>query len=349
MSEKPPDSSKPPSPLTSSFALLPMLARRRDGALRAVRRYFSSASFVEIEAPILVRAASTETNIDPLTTTMRLKDDEAPQRRYLHTSPEMALKRVISAGVARVFSITKVFRDAERSTRHLPEFTLAEWYRAGGTLGELAEDVRHLLFAIASATKSDEDTLQCLLDPFPEFTVAKLFELHVNVDLDAVLDAQAAGDPHALVKQMIAAGHAVRPTASFEDAFFHAMVALIEPNIGNNRPVVVTRWPASQAVFARLFDDDPRYAQRAEIYWRGLELTNGFDEVTDPAEQRRRMEADNAARVALGKEPIPLDEVFLSSLKHMVPTAWIALGFDRALMALWREDEIDDVVVLGFR
>lgn len=349
MSDHTLDSGKPPSPLTSSFAILPMLARRRDNALRAVRRYFSSASFVEIEAPILVPAASTEPHIDPLHVEVKLDDNQTTETRFLHTSPEMALKRVISTGVARVFSISKVFRDAEHGPLHLPEFTLAEWYRAGGTLHELSEDVRHLLFAIASATKADEETLQCLLDPFEELPIPSLFTRYLGVDLDAAIDETDQGNPHALAARMISAGHAVKADASFEECFVHAMVAKIEPNIGQDRPVVVTRWPASQSVFARLFDDDVRYAQRAEIYWRGLELSNGYDEVTDPAEQRRRMERDNAERRRLGKPEIPLDEKFLRSVKHMVPTSGIALGFDRALMALWREEKINDVVVVGFR
>ncbi len=317
--------------------------------MRALREGFASKGFVEIEAPILVTAPSTEAHIDPLSTQVRLQAEGSATTRYLHTSPELALKRVVAAGIPRVFSVLKVFRDGERTDLHLPEFTLAEWYRTGGSLSELIEDVRTLLFAMATATDVDAATFDALMNPIVEHTLSELWLEHLEVDLDAALDEERDGDVYALSRRMREAGHAVVDETAFEDAFFHGMVSRIEPAIGIDAPVAVTRWPAKLAAFSRLFDDDDRFAQRFEIYWRGLELANAFDELTDPVEQRARMDSDNAARTALGKHALPIDELFLEDLAQMPPTVGIALGLERALMALWRAPKIDDVVVVPFR
>jgi lysyl-tRNA synthetase class 2 len=146
-----------------------------------------------------------------------------------------------------------------------------------------------------------------------------------------------------------AAGHALREGADFEDAFFHVMTARAEPAIGRERPVVVARWPRQMAMLARLCDDDVRFAERFELYAGGLELANAYLELTDPNEQRARFEADNLARVALNKAPLPIDELFLRDLATMPAAAGIALGFDRLLMLLTDAKTIDEVVVVQWR
>jgi len=320
--------------------------RRRHDARAAVRAFFGARGFLELDPPQLVVAPTTEPHIDPLAIALRPRDDAPAAPRYLHTSPELALKRALAHGVERCFALSHVFRDGERGPLHLPEFTLLEWYRAREGTDALVADCEQLLAAAASAVGGDPAAFPA---PFARASVSELLAAHADVDLDAALDEMNGGDADALPRRARAAGHALREGADFEDAFFHLMGTRVEPAIGRERPVVVTRWPRQMAMLARLCDDDDRYAERFELYAGGLELANAYLELTDPAEQRRRFEADNDARRALGKAPLPLDEVFLADLAHMPPAAGIALGFDRLLMLVTGEREIDAVLDVPFR
>jgi len=321
--------------------------RRRDAALAALRAFFRGRGFLEVDTPMLVPGPGLEPHIDPLEVMVRTSLDGAPTKRWLHTSPELALKRVMAEGAERVFQVARVFRDGERTLRHLPEFTMVEWYRAREGLSALVEDVRLLLVDIASALEHEPPV--DLDAPLVRASVAELFASHADVDLDAALAEMAAGDALALVRRVKDAGHHLRPGADFEDAFFHVMTTRVEPALDPSRPIVVERWPRQMAVLARLCDDDPRYANRFEIYAGGLELCNAFDELTDPDEQRARFCDDNRARRALGKPELPLDEDFLAALSHMPRTAGIALGFDRVLMLLLGASSIDEVCGLPWR
>jgi lysyl-tRNA synthetase class 2 len=318
----------------------------RDAALRAVREFFHARDFVEIDAPQLIVAPTTEPHIDPLHTQVTPGVDEPPVRRFLHTSPEIVLKRALAHGVERCFCLSHVFRDGERTAQHLPEFTLLEWYRAGEDSESLIADCEALLAQVSSSVAPQRPAPQA---PFDRARVAALFTEHAGVDLPAALDEMAAGDDGALVRRVRAAGHALREGADFEDAFFHVMTARVEPAIGRERPIVVERWPRQMAMLSRLCDDDPRFAERFELYAGGLELANAYLELTDPVEQRARFEADNAARRALGKEPLPVDELFLRELEDMPAAAGIALGFDRLLMLVTGATRIDDVIVAPWR
>jgi elongation factor P--(R)-beta-lysine ligase len=342
-----------------TFPSLAARVERRHRALRLVRRYLDEGGFLEVDAPMLVPTTTPEPHIDPLCVQVRAGLERAgleraAQRRYLHTSPELALKRLLAEGLPKIYCLAHVFRDGERGERHLPEFFLLEWYRAGARLEELVEDCRRLLGGLAreltgsSVVPGPAGPLDLGAEPEVR-TVAELFEEHAGVDLRAALERMREGDAMALVAAARAAGHKLREGADFEDAFFHVMVARVEPRIGLERPCVVRRWPAQMAVLARRSDDDPLFAERFELYAGGLELANAFDELTDPGEQRARFLEDNAARVALGKEPLPLDELFLSALERMPPSVGIALGFDRALMLALSAARIDEVVPLPFR
>ena len=321
---------------------------RRDCALRATRGFFFERGFVEADTPQLVPAPGTEPHIDPLSTSVRLTlTPSMPQARWLITSPELALKRVVAAGVPRVFQLVHVFRDGERSPRHLPEFTMVEWYRGPGTLDEIWNDTQGLIRAVAAVigNRSGID-----VDAAAEsMSVSEAFARCAQVDLPLALDEMKAGDPLALPKRVQAAGEMLRPGADFDDAFFQVMGNRVEPAIGQQRLAVVTQWPAQMAVLARL-DDDPRFARRFEAYARGLELCNAFDELTDAVEQRARFNDDNATRRTLGKVEVPLDEEFLAALPRLPsPSAGNALGFDRLLMLLTGAADIDDVTALPWR
>ncbi len=326
---------------------------RRDAALRAVRGYFHDRGFVEADTHQLVPAPGTEPHIDALSIAVRTSlTSSTTAPRYLITSPELALKRVVAAGVPRVFQIVHVFRDGERTRRHCPEFTMLEWYRAGvGSYEDVVDDTRGVVAAVAGVVGN---VAGVDVDGVVRTDVAAEFAA-TGVDLGAALSEMRAGDPLALVKRVRAAGvdDGLAKDADFELAFFHVMAAHIEPRFARDRLTVLERWPAQMAVLARL-DDDDRYARRFEAYAHGkagvLELCNAFDELTDAVEQRRRFDDDNALRTALGKQPVPLDEDFLQALPSLPsPSAGNALGFDRLLMLLTGASDIDDVTALPWR
>jgi len=336
--------------MTIDDALLARL-RLRATALRAARAFFDTRGFFECETPMLVPGPGLEPHIDPLVVDIVTSPGEAPARRYLHTSPELALKRVVAAGAPRVYQLARVFRDGERTARHLPEFTLLEWYRAGATLDALLDDVVSLARAIASALGDDASphAVDALTVDVERAAVDALFRAHAGVELRAALVEMRQGFPLALVDRVRALGVPLRPDADFEDAFFEVMARFVEPVIGRGRLAVVERWPAQMAVLARACVDDPLFAERFEIYVDGLELCNAFFELSDPVEQRARFEEDNRTRARLGKPTLPLDEEFLAALAHLPPTSGIALGFDRLLMWLTGKPHIDDVQPLVWR
>lgn len=328
---------------------------RRSRALSLVRRFFEEKGFTELDAPLLVPATTTEPHIDPLPVRVRPSAEGDVATRYLHTSPELACKRVLANGVPRVYCLAHVFRDGEMGPRHLPEFPLLEWYRAQAALMDLVTDCEELLRSLALALRGTTTVPLAaggeidLAARFEVRTVEELFWEHADVDLRGALVEMEAGDALALVRAAKGAGHKLREGADFEDTFFHVMGTRVEPKIGQERPCVVTRWPRQMAVLARVSSDDPLFAERFEIYAGGLELANAFDELTDPAEQRARFVADNDARAALGKERLPLDELFLTELARMPPSAGIALGFDRVLMLVESAADILEVVPVPYR
>ena len=327
--------------------------RRRHTALRALRQWLWRHDFIEADTPQLVPGPGLEPQIDPLAVDVSLDLLGAHrERRWLITSPELALKRVVAGGVPKVFQLGHVFRDGERTRRHHPEFTLLEWYRGPGTLDEILDDTLALIRVVATAignlTAVDVDGAPDVID------VADAFARFANIDLSTAIDETSAGESDALPRRVRAVGEViVGDDVSFDDAFFHVMTTMIEPRIGRERLCVLQRWPASMAVLARVDDDDPRYARRFEIYGHSqlgcLELCNAFDELTDAREQRRRFEADNDLRALLGKPRLPLDEAFLAALPSMPPSAGNALGVDRLLMLLTDAADIDDVTALSWR
>jgi lysyl-tRNA synthetase class 2 len=331
-----------------------LLARvqRRDAALRAVRAFFAARGFVEADTPQLVPGPGLEPHIDPLA--VRVRPDlvsTATTTRWLITSPELALKRIVAGGVDKVFQLVHVFRDGERTRRHSPEFTMLEWYRGPGTLEDILDDTTGVIAAVAAAVGNASGL--DLLAPVERLTCAEAFS-RCGVDLSAALDETRAGDDAALPRRVRATGALLPGAPGFDDAFFHVMGTGVEPAIGHTRLAMIERWPASMAVLARLHDDDPRYARRFELYAQGragcLELCNAFDELTDAVEQRARFHDDNALRARLGKEVLPLDEDFLAALPRMPrPSAGNALGFDRLLMLLGGAADIDDVTALPWR
>jgi elongation factor P--(R)-beta-lysine ligase len=304
----------------------------RHDAFLAIRAFFIARGYLEVDTPLVVAGPGLEPHLDPIALALRARDDAPPERRWLITSPELSMKKLVAQGAPRIFQLSHVFRDGETTARHHPEFTLLEWYQAGLSLDGMRTETEELVRHVARALGCAE------LPAFHEATVQELFKDVAGIALDVQSDS-------ALVDAARARGMTLRPGADFEDAFFQVMGDVIEPAIAKRGPTFVSRWPAQMAVLARKCEDDARYAERFELYAGGLELCNAFFELTDAHEQRARFLADNDKRAALGKERLPLDEEFLALLAHMPPTSGNALGVDRLLMFLTGTQRIDDVML----
>lgn len=315
-------------------------ARRRAELMRALRAWFDAREFLEVDTGTLVDEPGQEPTLDPLRT-----DDG----RYLITSPELRMKRLLAAGYGKIYQLGKTFRQGlgERSDLHHPEFTLLEWYRPAGDgdgivgidgLDALIHDLESLLPACGRAVTGGRVSAT----PFERLTVTEAFARHADVDLTPLLDRDADGFRAGARR----AGVATSPDESPESLFFRVLLDRIEPQLGRGAPTVLLGYPASMAALARLDDDDPRVARRFELYVEGVELANAFDELTDPAEQRRRIDEERRAKRAEGRDPGPFPEKFLAALERGMPrAAGIALGVDRLLMLLVGAERIDDVLL----
>lgn len=310
---------------------------QRAAMLRAVRRFFDGRGYVEIEAPILVESPGMEVHLDAFEVLGE------PRRRYLHTSPEYALKRLLGDGFERLYALTPCFRDEMPSRTHSPEFTMLEWYEVGLDLFGLMDQTEALLAAVATAVHGAPRVTYAgealdLAPPFERLTVREAFIRHAGVDPWEHREAEA-------LRRAARAGGVAVPTESpaWDDVFFQIFLNAVEPRLGRGRPTLLWGWPASQAALARLSPDDPTVALRFELFACGLELANAFDELTDAEEQRARFARDQIERAAAGSSIYPMDEALLAALGRMRPTAGIALGFDRLVMLLTDAQDIRDV------
>lgn len=301
--------------------------RRRAQLLAAARGHFARHGVLEVDTPLLSHAAATDFHIESVTA-----DVAGHGRMYLHTSPEYAMKRLLAAGLGDCYQVCHVFRDGERGTRHNPEFTMIEWYRLGFDAPRMMDDVEALLRCMLGGLRS--------LAPALRMTYRDALRTHAGVDplTDGAAELAAALRAHGVVP----------PRAGLDDrdALLDLLVSVVVgPRLGIGRPVFIHDYPASQAALARLLPGDPPVAARFELYLDGLELANGFQELGDAAEQRRRFESDLAARAAHAKPARPVDERFLASLGHGLPDcAGVALGFDRLVMAALSLQSIDEAM-----
>jgi lysyl-tRNA synthetase class 2 len=321
----------------SLAARMPFL-RRRAALTRAVRAFFESRGYTEVETPCAVPAPGEEVHLRPFATEREMPDGTR-QALFLHTSPEFAMKRLLVAGAGPVFQLARCWRNGEASALHAPEFTMLEWYRPGASMESLmletTELLRDTLPAVVRCRGATTD-----LSRIERLTVAEAFARYAGVG-DLLGIGEDAGGLAA------AAGARLREGEGWEDLFFRLLLERIEPHLGRHHPTYLTHWPAAQAALARRDPLDPRVAERFELYVCGIELANAFVELTDAAEQRARFEADRIRRVALGGGDWPLDEDFLAALGHGMPaSAGIALGFDRLAMMAGGADRIGQVLWL---
>jgi len=321
-----------------------LLARGR--ITDAIRQWFRRHGFTEVETAILQRSPGNETHLHAFATLLTAPAG-AHSQVYLHTSPEFACKRLLAAGETRIFTFARVFRNRERGALHHPEFTLLEWYRANEPYEILMQDCASLLTVAAQAAGSGilsfrQRDCDPLLQP-ERLTVAAAFERFAELDLMAALPS-GVSDRDRLAASVRRAGIRVAADDSWSDLFSRVLVERIEPRLGLGRATFLDEYPVTEAALARWKNADPRVAERFELYACGIELANGFGELTDAAEQRRRLEAQMAEKARLYGERYPIDEDFLAALAAMPPASGIALGFDRLVMLATGARRIEDVL-----
>jgi lysyl-tRNA synthetase class 2 len=322
------------------------LLRARRRVLAALRDHLESQDFVEVETAILQVSPGNETHLHAFGTELR-SPAGSRRRMYLHTSPEYACKKLLAAGERRIFEFARVFRNRERGALHHPEFTMLEWYRAGEPVEALMDDCARFLAIAAAAAGTDRFVFRGReADPVaaPErITVAEAFSLYAGIDLLATL-GKGTPDCNGLAAQARACGIGLADDDTWSDIFSRVLVERVEPRIGNGRATFLTEYPVHEAALARPKPSDPRVAERFELFACGVELANGFGELTDPVEQRARLEAEMERKEKLYGERYPIDEDFLCALGRMPPASGCALGFDRLVMLAARASRIDQVI-----
>jgi len=313
--------------------------------VEAARAFFTAESFTEIDAAILQVSPGNEAHISAFSTQI-IDPGGVGSALYLHSSPEFAAKKLLAAGEERIFTFAHVFRNRERGKLHHPEFTMLEWYRAREPYQRLIEDCAGLLAATAAAAGSrDLRFAGSLADPFAEpeiLSVAEAFDRFAGIDLLATMDG-AEPDRDAFAALARKCGLRIVEDDSWSDIFSKMLSEKIEPRLGHGRATILMDYPLSEAALAKA-QSDRRFAERFELYACGVELANGFGELTDPVEQRRRFEAEMAERQRIYGDSYPIDEDFLEALAIMPEASGIALGFDRLVMLATGAARIEEVV-----
>jgi lysyl-tRNA synthetase class 2 len=324
----------------------PALAARR--RIKAVlRAHFEAQGFTEVECGALAVSPGNEAHLAAFATEA-IGPDGARRTLYLHTSPEFAAKKLLAAGESKIFDFARVFRNRERGVLHAPEFTMLEWYRAREPYAAVMDDCLELLRLAADTTGVETFTFRGrVCDPragAERLTVADAFTIHAGVDLLATLSSKGEGDRDALATQVRRSGFEVEENDGWADIFSKILVARVEPRLGLERPTILTEYPRCEAALARACGHDPRVAERFELYACGVELANGFGELTDPDEQRARFETEMDEKERVYGERYPIDEDFLAALAQMPEASGVALGFDRLVMLAAGARTLEDVI-----
>ena len=312
---------------------------------RAVRSWFDGQGFLEVETPARVPSPGQEVHLEAI---------PAGDQRFLITSPEYHMKRLVAAGVPRIVQICRCWRGGERGSHHQPEFTMIEWYRAGASLEEIARDCEALVEVAARAVghwpavdvpasrgRDGKPEKLAVEAPFGRLTVRAALSrfagttLRGDESVDSLRDLAARADCHP------------GTAATWDDIFFQVFLDRVEPHLGRERPTFVFDWPLPLAALVRRKPDDPLMVERFELYAGGLELANAFGELCDPVEQRARFVAEAGLRRQQGRAVYPIDEKLLASLANMPPTCGVAMGFDRLVMLVTGAEHIREVLAFA--
>ncbi len=322
---------------------LAIIARAR--LLQAIRQFFDRRGFIEVDTPAIALSPGLELHLDAVQVQVRQGMGGPATSRYLVTSPEYHCKRLLAAGMPKIYSLAKAFRSGERGHWHNPEFTMLEWYRAGATYLDIVRDARAL---VAHCEKALEP-LKIASRPKAVSRGWQRLSIAAALKRWAGFDPRNCNDDEYMRQKAQQFGLNVQPTDTAAEVVLQALVERVEPNLTNLSGVVIDRWPASMASLARRFADTPQWAERFEIYVGGIELANGFTELVDAEEQQNRFVLDQQARLAHGLPVYPIDERFVAALREgCPPAAGVALGVDRLLMILAGFTDIDDVLFFPF-
>jgi elongation factor P--(R)-beta-lysine ligase len=322
-----------------------LLARNRIQA--ALRGWLADEGFTEVDPAALAISPGNEAHLHGFAT-VAIGSDGLGRSMYLHTSPEFAMKKLLAAGEIRIHAFSHVWRNRERGTLHSPEFTMLEWYRVGAGYEVLMADTVALLRlaaqgAGASILRFRDRTCDPFLEP-ERLSVAEAFERHAGVDLMASIRADGSTDAGRLGEALDRIGLRRAEDDTWSDMLSRVLSEKVEPVLGVGQVTILDHYPSAEAALARKVPGDARVAERFEVYACGVELANGFGELTDPLEQRRRFEAEMVEKARVYGESYPLDEDFLAALSLMPPAAGIAMGFDRVVMLATGAPRIDDVM-----
>jgi len=321
------------------------LARNRIEA--ALRTYLADEDFIVVDPPGLQRSPGNETHLHAFQTTA-IGNDGVGHRLYLHTSPEFSMKKLLAAGERRIASLGHVWRNRERGPLHHPEFTMLEWYRAAEPYEAIMADCLAMLrLAVETVGEKKLRWRDREADPFAEperLSVVDAFRRYAGVDLLATMAEDGTTDAQAMAHQLRSAGISVPAEYTWSYLFSRVLVEKVEPNLGLGRVTILDRYPAAEAALARRTADDRRVSERFELYACGVELANGFGELTDPVEQRRRFILEMEEKERLYGERYPIDEDLLTALPYMPETSGVALGFDRLVMLATGVSRIEQVL-----
>lgn len=336
-------------------------AKNRSTIIQKIRDFFVNDNFLEVETPIMTPIPGMEPHLTPFETRLNFpsvsNSKTADLPVYLNTSPELQMKKLLGAGFDKIFNITKVFRNGEMDgPLHNPEFTMLEWYRKNADYKDLMNDCENLVLDLVKINRlksigTDEAqnklnlsqfaTTIDLTTPWPRFTTNELFIKYCSLDLSENQNFAT------FQKNAAAKNFDINGCENWDDLYFKIFLNNIEPELTKlNQPVFIYDYPASQAALAKKSKTNPFFAERFELYIKGIELANAFSELTDSKEQRARLLEEQTLRKTLGKTVLQIDEEFLSALdKITVPTAGIALGLDRLVMLLLDKKSIEEVLL----
>lgn len=341
---------------------------QRARILDLIREWFKREGFLEVETPLMVKYPGMEPHLNLFSSEFISEDKQYREKRYLHSSPEYSMKKLLGAGFEKIFQITKVFRNGElgnadfmgctggkagevnycvhplgeNESRHNPEFTMMEWYRGNSDYKAIMDDCENMIKFIVQGLQEGvvTDSIRHLVEgPWERLTIREAFQRYAGLNLDELRDEEA------LRAQVLRKGYELGVHYNWDDLFFLILLNEIEPHLGKEKPQFLIDYPASQAALARKKTDDPFYAERFELYINGLELCNAFGELIDPVEQRKRLEEEQQQRKEMGKDVYPLDEMFIEALKTMPPSGGNAFGIDRLVMVLLGKKSIEEVLL----
>jgi len=323
------------------------LLRLKSRIKRGLWAWFEDQGFSEVECGVLAVSPGNEAHLHGFETAL-VGPDGTSRTLYLHTSPEFAAKKLLAGGETRIFEFARVFRNRERTRLHAPEFTMLEWYRVREDYTVVMDDCLALLRLAAQIAGTDRlRHLDKICDPFADaerLSVADAFRLHAGIEILDTLSGDGGADRDAFATRARRAGLVITDQDNWSDIFSKVLAARIEPRLGLERPTLLIDYPRIEAALARPKPEDPRLAERFELYACGVELANGFGELTDACEQRARFQAEMDEKERIYGQRYPLDEDFLAALALMPPASGVALGFERLVMLAAGATSIDQVL-----